>query len=100
MPANEGFKLEHFVREHFQQAAAECKEYMRHKTMVISPYVLKKNTYNLKIHKMIQHPGEFIITMAGAYHTGFNWGFNVAEAVNFATVRWLDLLPAVEVRIY
>jgi len=41
-------------------------------------------------------PGEFIVTYGGAYHAGFNWGFNIAEAVNFATTRWLKILPNVD----
>lgn len=37
------------------------------------------------------NPGEFIVLNAGAYHAGFNQGFNCAEAVNFATEEWILL---------
>lgn len=40
---------------------------------------------------MIHEEGEFMITRAGAYHSGFNMGFNIAEAVNFALPRWIEL---------
>ena len=36
-----------------------------------------------------QAAGEFVVLNAGAYHSGFNLGFNCAEAVNFATRAWL-----------
>lgn len=41
----------------------------------------------------IEHnPGEFIITFPNAYHGGYNCGANIAEAVNFATKQWLEVV--------
>ena len=43
-------------------------------------------------HLQVKHnPGEFVVLNAGAYHAGFNQGFNCAEAVNFATEDWIPL---------
>jgi len=46
--------------------------------------------------RVAQYPGEFVLTSGGAYHAGFNWGFNIAEAVNFASTKWLEILPTVK----
>jgi jumonji domain-containing protein 2 len=95
LPASEGKKIENFARTHFPEGFGKCKEFLRHKTIMIHPYILKQKIPDLKIHKMVQNPGEFILTIGGAYHAGFNWGFNIAEAVNFATTKWLEIFPNV-----
>ena len=39
--------------------------------------------------KITQRPREFVISRVRGYHSGFNAGFNIAEAVNFALVPWM-----------
>jgi len=53
--------------------------------------VLKKLCPDITINKVKQEEGEFIITFPGCYHSGFNWGFNIAEAVNFGVHSWLNV---------
>lgn len=47
----------------------------------------------LRIYKATQRPGEFIVTFPRVYHSGFNYGLNVHEAVNFTNVEWMKYSP-------
>ena len=33
-----------------------------------------------------------MLVFGGSYHCGFNFGFNIAEAINYATLDWLNRL--------
>ena len=54
---------------------------------MVSPNLL--HDAGVPVYKLVQKPGEFVVTFPLAYHSGFSTGFNVAEAVNFATAKWV-----------
>lgn len=67
----------------------ECPEYLRHKTTLINPENLLR--VGIKLRKVVQRPREFVISRAAGYHSGFNAGYNIAEAVNFALPVWVEV---------
>ncbi|KAG7280489.1 hypothetical protein CRUP_022018 [Coryphaenoides rupestris] len=56
---------------------------------IMNPNTLMNN--NVPIYRTNQCAGEFVITFPRAYHSGFNQGFNFAEAVNFCTMDWMPI---------
>lgn len=59
------------------------------KTTLLSPEVLVASS--IPCCRLVQHPGEFVVTFPRAYHVGFSHGFNCGEAANFATPEWLKV---------
>ena len=88
VPPQHGLKLEELAKTLFPDLAKKCSSFLRHKTTVISPDILEKN--GIPYNKIIQYPGEFMITFPFGYHFGYNLGLNCAEATNFALPRWID----------
>eukprot|EP00347_Sterkiella_histriomuscorum_P019758 403340400 len=82
-------RFEQFVRMRFPEYFKDCPEYIRHKTTLINPQVL--SDYGVHVTKLVHREGEYMVTRASGYHSGFNHGYNIAEAVNFALPRWLDI---------
>ena len=94
----------------FPNMVKECPAFLRHKTCLISPNILRQNSipYNKVRHcnvfddsvellhlnplssQIVQKEGEIMITFPMGYHAGFNTGFNIAESTNFATERWVE----------
>ncbi|XP_059123314.1 lysine-specific demethylase 4D-like [Peromyscus eremicus] len=88
VPPEHGRRLEHLARQLFPGSSQGCQAFLRHKVALISPTVLKEN--GIPFGRMTQEAGEFMVTFPYGYHAGFNHGFNCAEAINFATPRWID----------
>lgn len=82
VPASEADKFDSLAKSLFPGACQDCSEFLRHKTYLIYPSILKKNNINVHkythiilIFRCIQNEGEFVITFAKAYHAGFNVGY-------------------------
>lgn len=80
-------RFERLAISHFPAEYTSCKQFLRHKCTLISPKLLRKN--GIRLTKTVQRPREFILVFERVYHAGFNFGYNAAEAVNFATEDWI-----------
>ncbi|XP_076782013.1 lysine-specific demethylase 4D-like [Arvicanthis niloticus] len=87
VPPEHGRRLERLAKELFPGSSQSCQAFLRHKVALISPTVLKEN--GIPFGRITQEAGEFMVTFPYGYHSGFNHGFNCAEAINFATPRWI-----------
>jgi len=89
IPAKYAEKAEEVMRS----SASELFEYqpdlLHHIVTTMNPNILQ--AHGIPVYRMDQYAGEFIITFPRAYHAGFNQGFNLAEAVNFAPPDWLEI---------
>lgn len=81
-------RFESMAESYHAEDYRACHEFLRHKTKLFSPSQLKEN--GIEYNMVLQNEGEFVITFPGAYHAGFNHGYNIAEATNFATPKWIE----------
>ncbi|KAJ5633800.1 hypothetical protein N7528_001642 [Penicillium herquei] len=82
-------RFEAAMRSIWSSDAKNCDQFLRHKTYLVSPSLLKSQ-YGITVNRLVHYEGEFVITFPYGYHSGYNIGYNCAESVNFATERWLD----------
>ncbi|CBI14884.3 unnamed protein product, partial [Vitis vinifera] len=66
------------------------------KTTVMSPEVFV--SAGIPCCRLVQNPGEFVVTFPRAYHSGFSHGFNCGEAANIATPEWLRVAKDAAIR--
>eukprot|EP01088_Endostelium_zonatum_P018573 TRINITY_DN6009_c0_g1_i1.p1 TRINITY_DN6009_c0_g1~~TRINITY_DN6009_c0_g1_i1.p1 ORF type:complete len:469 (-),score=130.81 TRINITY_DN6009_c0_g1_i1:28-1401(-) len=80
--------VENLARQVYSSSNTKnCEEFLRHKSFLIDPLLFKNHQINLTF--AVQEPRNFMITFPGAYHFGFNSGFNCAESVNFGLEKWV-----------
>ncbi|KAK7278300.1 hypothetical protein RJT34_23326 [Clitoria ternatea] len=87
VPGKDACKLEEAMRKHLPGLFAEQPDLLHKLVTQLSPSILRSN--GVPVYRCVQSPGEFVLTFPRAYHSGFNCGFNCAEAVNVAPVDWL-----------
>eukprot|EP00096_Caligus_rogercresseyi_P011047 TRINITY_DN422_c0_g1_i1.p1 TRINITY_DN422_c0_g1~~TRINITY_DN422_c0_g1_i1.p1 ORF type:complete len:1514 (+),score=534.84 TRINITY_DN422_c0_g1_i1:112-4653(+) len=89
IPGTFAEKAETIMRESAKELFTGQPDLLHHIVTTVNPNILQ--AHGIPIYRGEQHAGEFIITFPRAYHAGFNAGYNLAEAVNFAPPDWLSL---------
>lgn len=99
VPGDAALSLEEVIRvqgygDHVSRLAAFA--ILGEKTTLMSPEILLQA--GVPCCRLVQNPGEFVVTFPRAYHLGFSHGFNCGEAANFATPSWLKVAKEAAVR--
>jgi JmjC domain. len=75
--------LEQVFKSYLSMKMRDDPDLLHHITTMFSPRLLQ--IAEVPVYKLIQYPGEFVVTFPMSFHGGFSLGPNVGEAVNFAT---------------
>lgn len=87
VPGSDAVNLEHAMKKHLPELFEEQPGLLHELVTQLSPSVLKSE--GVPVYRVVQSSGNFVLTLPRAYHSGFNCGFNCAEAVNVAPIDWL-----------
>ncbi|KAL2249265.1 UNVERIFIED_CONTAM: putative lysine-specific demethylase ELF6 [Sesamum indicum] len=99
VPADYAFNFEETIRLHGYGGNADrlvALSLLGEKTTVLSPEIIVAS--GIPCCRLVQNPGEFVVTFPRAYHIGFSHGFNCGEAANFGTPKWLTIAKEAAVR--
>lgn len=88
IPPEHGRRFEQMAKTLSPENHTSCNAFLRHKSTLISPHILHQ--HGIPFDHITQEEGEIMITFPYGYHSGFNQGFNCAEAANFAMPRWVE----------
>ncbi|DBA76499.1 TPA: hypothetical protein ACH3X2_008560 [Trebouxia sp. C0005] len=87
VPANASSALEEAMKDALPDLFEAAPDLMYSLVTMVSPMNLQAR--GVPVHRLVHQEGSFVITFPNAYHSGFNTGFNCAEAVNFGPPDWL-----------
>uniref|UniRef100_A0A8C6KKZ8 [histone H3]-trimethyl-L-lysine(4) demethylase n=1 Tax=Nothobranchius furzeri TaxID=105023 RepID=A0A8C6KKZ8_NOTFU len=89
VPASAAEKLEAVMKKLAPELFDSQPDLLHQLVTIMNPNVLME--HGVPVYRTNQCAGEFVVTFPRAYHSGFNQGYNFAEAVNFCTADWLPL---------
>ncbi|KAI3386736.1 hypothetical protein SNEBB_000491 [Seison nebaliae] len=86
IPSFAADRYDEFVRNYVPEFFKIFSDFTHHLTSTIHPNILIQ--HGIPVYRINQMNGDFVITAPRSYHSGYNQGFNIAEAVNFAYADW------------
>lgn len=99
VPGDYAFNFEEVIRLHAYGGNIDrltALSLLGEKTTILSPEVIVAS--GIPCCRLVQNPGEFVVTFPRAYHIGYSHGFNCGEAANFGTSKWLTVAKEAAVR--
>ncbi|KAG9138891.1 hypothetical protein Leryth_007509 [Lithospermum erythrorhizon] len=99
VPGDYAFEFEEVIRRHAYGESTDrlaALTRLGEKTTLLSPEVVSAS--GIPCCRLVQNPGEFVVTFPRSYHVGFSHGFNCGEAANFGTPQWLAVAKEAAVR--
>lgn len=88
VPRSEGSKFKQVIFD-LLNTKYDCETIYRHKCFIVDENFLLK--HQIKYTKVVQNAGEFVFTLYGAFHWGWNAGFNVCESMNLASPKFRNI---------
>uniref|UniRef100_A0A3Q2Z498 [histone H3]-trimethyl-L-lysine(4) demethylase n=1 Tax=Hippocampus comes TaxID=109280 RepID=A0A3Q2Z498_HIPCM len=89
VPASAAEQLEAVMKKLAPELFQSQPDLLHQLVTIMNPNVLME--HGVPVYRTNQCAGEFVVTFPRAYHSGFNQGYNFAEAVNFCTADWLPM---------
>jgi len=89
VPSSKAELLEEVMKRNAPELFEQSPDLLHQLTTIMNPNTLM--SAGVPVVRTDQRAGEFIVTFPRAYHSGFNQGYNFAEAVNFSMADWLPV---------